>query len=655
VSHPNVLAVYDVSAIGTPYVVFELLEGETLRARMAAGDLSPAQAVELAMQVGRGLAAAHEKGIVHRDLKPDNVFVTRDGQAKILDFGLARVAEAPSSPELSAAPTLERTGVGALVGTPGYMSPEQVRGLPADHRSDVFALGILLYEMLTGQRAFERPSFAEAQAAILRDDPPTPRPERPLAPGLERIVRRCLAKRPEDRFQSAREFLFALEAVGSGPNVVPASVAASALPSVAVLPFADLSPAHDQEYFCDGLADELIAALARLQGVRVASRTSAFQFRGTGIDVRGIGERLGVGAVLEGSVRRAGDRLRVTVQLVNTGDGYQLWSERFDRQLEDVFAIQEEIAESVARALRIVLTDRDRDALQSRRSSSLEAYELYLRARQILNSLRNLRMAVPLLERAIEIDPSFALAHAALAEVSHWLYAWSGARPEDLRRAEATSQRALALAPDLAEVHVARGAALALTRRFDEAAAEFGSAIRLNPQLWEAYWLFGRMRFAEGRHDEAERLWTTAMTVRPEDYQVPILISMIYHAAGRAAEVDATQWKGIELARREMARDPGDVRAMYLCAGALVERGRTEEGLRLLGRALELADNDPSVLYNAACVYAKTGDPEKALAALESCVRVGWVNRDWMAQDSDFESMRADPRFQALIAGLSGS
>jgi non-specific serine/threonine protein kinase len=655
VSHPNVLAVYDVSATGTPYVVFELLEGETLRARMAAGDLSPARAVELAMQVGRGLAAAHEKGIVHRDLKPDNVFVTRDGQAKILDFGLARFVEVPADSDLSAAATLARTGIGALVGTPGYMSPEQVRGLPADHRSDVFALGVLLYEMLTGQRAFGRPSLAEAQAAILRDDPPTPRPERPLAPGLERVLRRCLAKRPEDRFQSAREFLFALEAVGSGPDAVPAPAAAPAPPSVAVLPFADLSPARDQEYFCDGLAEELIAALARLQGVRVASRTSSFQFRGSGADVRTIGERLGVGAVLEGSVRRAGERLRVTVQLVNARDGYQLWSERFDRQMEDVFAIQEEIAQSVARALRLVLTDHDRDALQSRRTSSLEAYELYLRARQVLNSLRNLRMAVPLLERAIELDPSFALAHAALAEASHWLYAWAGARPEDLGRAEAASQQALALAPDLAEVHVARGAALALTRRFEEAAAEFGSAVRLNPQLWEAYWLFGRMRFAEGRHDEAERLWTTAMAVRPEDYQVPILLSMIYHGSGREAEVDATLQKGIELARRQLARDPGDVRAMYLCAGALVQRGLVEEGLRLLDRALEMAGSDPSVLYNAACVYARTTEREKALAALESCVRVGWVNRDWMARDSDLESIRDDPRFRALIEDPSGS
>ena len=646
ISHPNVLAVYDVETAGTPYVVFELLEGETLREHLSGGALAPARAVEVAAQVARGLAAAHEKGIVHRDLKPDNVFLTRDGLVKILDFGLARVLDPPSAPELTAAPTLERTAAGVVLGTSGYMSPEQVRGLPADPRSDLFALGILLYEMLSGLRAFARPSLAESSAAILRDDPPVP--GRPLPPGLELVVRRCLAKRPDERFPSAREVLFALEAVGSGSDPV-APPAAPAPPSLAVLPFADLSPARDQEYFCDGLAEELIAALGRLEGVRVASRTSSFQFRGTGTDVRAIGERLGVGAVLEGSVRRAGERLRVDVRLVGAADGYPLWSERFDRRMEDVFAIQEEIAERVAGALRVVLTERDRTALQSRRSSSPQAYELYLQARRALGGLRDLRLALPLLERALELDPDFALAHAGLAEVSHWLYSWFGSRPEDLRRAEESSRRALEKAPELAETHVARAATLALTRRFDEAAVAFEAAIERNPQLWEAYWLYGRMRFAQGLAADAERLWEKAMAVRPEDYQVPILISMVYEARGRPQDVEETQWKGIELARRQLARDPGDLRAMYLCAGALVQRGRREEGLRLLDRVLSVARGDPSVLYNAACVYARAGKREEAIAALQECVRAGWYNRDWMAHDSDFDSIRDDPRFRAMI------
>ncbi len=416
-----------------------------------------------------------------------------------------------------------------------------------------------------------------------------------------------------------------------------------------MLAFTDLSPARDQEHFCDGLAEELIAALGQIRGVRVASRTSSFQFRGAGADVRAIGERLGVGAVLEGSVRRAGDRLRVSVQLVSAGDGYQLWSERYDRQAEDVFAIQEEIARSVAGALRVVLTDTDRGALQARRAASLEAYELYLRGRRILHSLRNLRLAVPLFERAIELDPGFALAHAGLAELSHWLYAWSGGREEDRQRAEAASHRALELAPDLAEVRTARGAALALGRERDAAATEFEAAIRLDPRLWEAYWMLGRMRFAEGRRDEAERLWSKAMEVRPDDYQVPLLMAMIYRSSGRPAELEAVQRRGIELARKQLEREPDDVRAMYLCAGALVERGRVDEGLSLLGRAVEMAGTDPSVLYNAACVYAQGGWPERALEMLEACLERGWGNPEWIAQDSDFDRLREDPRFKAIV------
>ena len=653
-SHPNVLAVYDVNVSGMPCVVFELLEGETLRGRLSAGDLSPAQAVDVACQVGRGLAAAHDKGIVHRDLKPDNVFLTHDGRVKILDFGLARIREPLAGDALSAARTLEPTEAGTQVGTRAYMSPEQVRGQTADHRSDIFALGILLYEMLSGQRAFHRPSPAETTAAILRDDPPPIPPGRVLPPGIERLLRRCLSKRPEDRFHSAMDLVFALEAVGSG--VAPAPAAAAPRSSVAVLPFADLSPQRDQEYFCDGLAEEVIAALARVRGLQVASRTSSFQLRGSGLDVRALAERMGVSTVLEGGVRRAGDRLRVTVQLVDGRDGYQLWSERFDGELKDVFAIQEQIADSVARALRVVLTEADRDALQRRRTTSLEAWELYLRARRTLSDLRtrDMRYAIPLLERAIELDPEFALAHAALAETSYELYSWMGAREEDLQRGETAAHRALELAPELAEAQVAAGAALSGARRYERAAARFEEAIRIDPQLWQAYWLFARMRFAEGRLDDAEALWNKAMQVRPLDYQVPLLLPMIYRARGRLAELDAIQWRGIELARRHLAENPDDVRAMYLCAGALLDRGREDEGTKLLERCLEVSGDDPAVLYNAACIYALNRRHDRALELLDASVGAGWGSREWMEHDPDLDSLREDPRFAAIVSRTKG-
>ena len=650
-NHPNILAVHDVSAEGAPFVVFELLEGETLRER--AGQVSPRQAVDYAVQIARGLAAAHDRGVTHRDLKPDNVFVTRDGQVKILDFGLARLAEPPAASALSAAPTREQTTPGTIIGTTGYMAPEQVRGMPADHRADIFALGVLLYEMLTGQRAFHRHSTAETQAAVLRDDPPPAPPGRPVAPALDRLVRRCLAKRPEDRFQSARDVVFALEAVGSGSDPA-ATPPESLVPSVAVLPFVDMSPARDQDYFCEGLADELINALTRLRGVRVTSRTSSFQFRGASLDVRTIGERLKVRTVLEGSVRKAGDRLRIMVQLVSAEGGYHLWSERYDRELADVFEIQDEISQSVARALSVVLSDRERDALQRPPTSSLEAYDFYLKGRRLLTRLSlELRYAPPLFKRAIELDPGFALAFAGLAEASYWLYFWGGGHPDDLRQADDASRRALELAPDLAEVHTARGAALTLGRHYEEAAAEFDDAIRLNPRLWNTFNLFGRMRFAQGRFDEAEKLWRKGIEVTPEDYQLPIIIGMAYDKQGRLAERDATLRRGLGIAQKHLEANPEDARAMYLSASALCDLGQVEESRAFMDRALKVAPNDPTVLYNAACLYARMGERERAFETLEVCLERGWGHRGWISHDPAFDPIRDDPRFQALLA-LSG-
>jgi non-specific serine/threonine protein kinase len=652
-NHPNILSVHDVSAEGTPFVVFELLEGETLREH--ADQISPRQAVDYAGQIARGLAAAHDKGVTHRDLKPDNVFVTRDGQVKILDFGLARLAEEPGGSLLSALPTREQTAPGTVLGTSGYMAPEQVRGLPADHRADIFALGVLLYEMITGQRAFQRPSTAETQAAVLRDDPPPAPTGRPLAAALDRLVRRCLAKRPEDRFQSARDLVFALEAVGPGSDPAAAPVEPT-LPSIAVLPFVDMSPGRDQDYFCEGLADELINALTRLRGVRVASRTSSFQFKGAALDVRTIAERLKVRTVLEGSVRKAGDRLRIMVQLIEAEGGYHLWSERYDRELKDVFAIQDEIAESVARALSVVLGDKERDALQRRPTSSLEAYDFYLKGRRLLTRLSlELRYAPPLFRRAIELDPRFALAYAGLAEASFWLYSWWGGAPDDLTQADEASRRALELAPELAEVHAARGAALTLSRRYDEASGEFDAAIRLNPRLWNTYYLYGRMRFAQGRFEEAEGLWRKGIEVAPDDYQVPIMIGMIYRRQRRTAERDATLRRGVAIARKHLEANPEDARAMYLIAGALWDLGEEAESRNFMDRSLKLAPNDPSVLYNAACLFARTGERDRCLRTLAACLQGGWGNRDWIANDPDFDGIREDPRFVALLAAPPGA
>ncbi len=407
-AHPNIVTIFDVGVQdGVPFMVSELLEGQTLRRCLESGPMATPRALELALAAAGGMAAAHSLRIIHRDLKPENLFLTRSGTLKILDFGLAKLGPDPVAvPDLS---TVDATQPGTLLGTPSYMAPEQLRGEPVDERADIFAIGAILYEMLTGQSPFRRTSAAGTLAAILHEDPPPleARVERPAA--LDSLVLHCLEKDPAERFQSARDLAFALESLLSDlrrpAGATQGRTSSIGASSIAVLPFADMSPTRDQDWLCEGIAEELINALTHIEGCRVAARSSSFQFRGQAADIRAVGARLGVATVLEGSVRKIGDRLRVTVQLVDVVDGCHRWAQRFDRTPADVFAIQDEIAESVATALRGILSPREKEALR-RPETAVEAYEYFLRGRQHLHRWRRAAMdqARALFERAIQID-----------------------------------------------------------------------------------------------------------------------------------------------------------------------------------------------------------------------------------------------------------
>ncbi len=694
ISHPNLLAVFDIGEqAGVRFLVTELLEGETLRDRLERGPLGAAKAVELTAQWARGLAAAHERGVVHRDLKPENLFLTRDGHAKVLDFGLAKVAPAVPSGEVAtqvggfptragqAAPG--GTEAGLVFGTVAYMSPEQVRGRPADARSDLFALGVVLLEMVTGRPPFRRDSAAETMAAILKEEPPRLAASGlQLPPALERIVRRLLAKVPAERYPTARALLADLEGPGSlsagasgsggfagasppgsagGHSTGPGSTAgsgssgvrlAAAPPSIAVLPFADMSPERNQDYFCEGMAEELIHALARLPGLRVASRTAAFQFKGHAGDLRVVGDRLGVESVLEGSVRKAGDRLRITLQLVDVASGYQQWTGRYDRDLADVFAVQEEIAVAVAQALRGVLAELERQASTPTPTRSVEAYEYYLRGRQFFYRFdrKSLHLAREMFRRAAAIDPDYALAYAGTADCAAFLHGmWRGGE-EALAEADAASRRALELAPDLASTHASRALAIFLNGHYEAAAVEFEIALRLDPLQFEALYFYARMRFEQGRVEEAAALFERAMGARPEDYQAPVLLGMARRALGQEQGSLEALHRGLDVVSRHVELNPDDARAYYLGGLACVRLGERERGLEWGARALELEPEEPIVLYNVAGIYALAGESDRALDCLEVAMAGGWGRRDWLAQDSDFETLRDHRRFQAIVA-----
>jgi non-specific serine/threonine protein kinase len=671
-SHPNIVAIFDIGAEhGRHYVVMQLLEGQTLGQRLKQSALPWPQALEIAGAVAEGLAAAHAKGIIHRDIKPENIFLTGNDGVKILDFGLARLeSRIPSQAEVGAVTVTVETQLGMIMGTVAYMSPEQVRGQPADARSDVFSFGCMLYEMVKGLRPFVGESNADVMAGILNTSPLQLSESGQKRPAdLDRLITRCLDKDPAKRFQSGRELAVALKAIrrqsaleDSGEQIGLETVVAKDTatanprrqPSVAVLPFVNMSSDKENEYFSDGLAEELINVLSKVEGLHVASRTSAFAFKGKNEDIRKIGDQLSVRAVLEGSVRKAGNKLRITAQLVNVADGYQLWSEIYNRQLEDVFAIQDEIAQSIATALKGLLSEKDKRALEKAAPANVQAYDFYLRGRQFVHQWRrkSLEFAVEMFTHAIEIDPAYARAYAGLADCYSSLYtAWSS-NPEYLRQAEEASQKALKLDPDLAEAHTARGLALSLSKKFDQANSEFETAIQLNPKLFEAHYFYGRACLAQAKLIEAAELFARASQLSPDDYQALLLGAAVCSGLGRQAEAEAAYRRGLQVAEKHLQLHPEDARAFYLGACALCQLGEKERGRDWAGRALVIDPDEPMTLYNIACVYSLSGSREEAVDCLEKAIHHGFRHKEWIENDADLKSLREHPRFKALLQTL---
>jgi TolB-like protein/Flp pilus assembly protein TadD len=474
---------------------------------------------------------------------------------------------------------------------------------------------------------------------------------------VEGAVGKALAKDPALRYATAVQFGHALAGPtpaggGTPPGSQPGDAATAK--SIAVLPFVNMSADPENEYFTDGIAEEIINALTKIQALRVAARTSSFAFKGKNEDIGGIARKLKVATVLEGSVRKAGNRLRVTAQLVNAADGYHLWSERYDRQLEDVFQIQDEIAENIVRALRVVLSDTEKRAIEKAPTENVQAYDYYLRGRQFFHQFRRtgIQFARRMFERAIEVDPGYALAYSGVADCCSFLYMyWDGSKA-NLESAESASRRALELDPERAEAHASRGFALALRRQYAEARQEFEAALRLDPKLYEAHYLYARACFQEGKLEEAVRHYQDASRVRPEDYQALLLMTAPLKGLGRAAEAEAVCRRGLQVAERHLELNPDDARALYLGGGALAQLGERERGREWTRRALAIDPEDPGVLYNVACAYVSLDQADDAIACLEKSVRNGFGHREWLQNDSDLDPLRGDARFKALLSKI---